>query len=84
MSQSNLETLIHAAELTQDEIGEVLGIEGSAVNHKLAGRRRWYREEINKFLALLSARLRRRVKYEEAFGDARPQRREASVQAGRR
>lgn len=83
MSNDNLDALIKAADLTQDEIGEVLGVKGPAVNHKLAGRRRWYRDDINKLLGLLSAKLGRVVSYEEAFGSDPAEESAEPVSAGK-
>lgn len=64
---SSAESLLRAAGLTQEAVGEELGITGSAVNHKLAGRRPWLQRELDAVLALLSRKLGRRVTYEEAF-----------------
>lgn len=71
--RSDLEKLIDKADLGQEEIGAVLDLSVPAVSNKIAGRRPWLQTEINKVLALLSARLRRRVRYEEAFRDGRPE-----------
>lgn len=64
----SLASLIGQIDASRDEVGAVIGTTGSAVSHKLSGRRPWKRAEIDAVLALLSARLGRRVTYEEAFG----------------
>ncbi len=64
----DLEALFDESDLTQEAVGQVLGITASAVCNKMAGRRPWVQAEMDKVLALLSERLGRRVLYEEAFG----------------
>lgn len=66
-AHSTIEPFLREAGVTQDEVGAALGISGSAINHKLAGRRGWKQDEITNLLAFLSRRLRRRVTYEQVF-----------------
>lgn len=60
--------LVKKAGLTQEEIGEALGVTQSSVCRKLAGTRPWSQQEVAAILALLSKRLGRRVTYEQVFG----------------
>lgn len=62
-----LEALLKEADLNQDEVGSVLGVTGSAISHKIAGRREWSLIDASKVAALISARLGRRISIEEAF-----------------
>lgn len=66
-TSAGLRRLMREAAATQDDLGAAVGVTGSAITHKLAGRRAWSQDEINAVLNFLSRRLRRRVKYEEVF-----------------
>jgi transcriptional regulator with XRE-family HTH domain len=62
-----LEALVKKHGITQEELGQVIGVSASAVSHKLAGRRPWFQDEVNKILPFLTGRLGRPVTYEEIF-----------------
>lgn len=66
-AQTQIETVLDEAGLTQEQVGQALGLTGSAINHKLAGRRPWKQDEVSSLLALLSERLNRAVTYESLF-----------------
>jgi transcriptional regulator with XRE-family HTH domain len=58
--------------ITQVELADALGVTRGAINHKVAGRRPWGKENIDAALAFLAERLGRPVTYEEAFGPPDP------------
>lgn len=65
--------LLQDAGLTHAAVGARLGLDSSTVSNKLVGRRRWFRNEIDEFLKLLSEELGRPVTYEEVdFRDREP------------
>ena len=61
--------MIRRANLTQEEVGRALGVSQSAACRKLAGQRSMTQRDVTALLALLSKRLRRRVTYEQVFGN---------------
>lgn len=62
-----LKAFLEENSVRQVELARTLRVGRGAVCSKLAGRRRWYDEEIRKVLRFLGKRLRRPVSYEEAF-----------------
>jgi hypothetical protein len=72
---SRLGALIAQAELSTQDLAVVLNITAEAVINKLAGRRSWQIHDIRKLLAIISARLGRRVTFEDAFSLPRGARR---------
>jgi hypothetical protein len=62
-----LDELAAEAELQNGEIATVLDLSEVAIINKRAGRRKWTLNEAAKLVALISARVGRRVSIEEAF-----------------
>lgn len=67
-----LRGLMEDAGYNSTTMAAVLGLTASAVEHKLAGRRRWTIAEALRVTALLGERLKRPVSVEEAFGGTEP------------
>lgn len=62
--------LFHATGATQTELAEALGKSQGQVSRILNGKSAMQKETIDAFLAFLSKRLKRRVRYEELKGRA--------------
>lgn len=62
-----LQRLLEEAEITNEDLAVMLRITPNAVINKLAGRRLWHLRDVEPVLTLLSARLGRKVTFEDTF-----------------
>lgn len=65
----SVNALIEEAGLTPAEIGARMGLDPTAIYHKIAGRRRWSVADLQSLRVLLSERLGRPVSLDEMAAD---------------
>lgn len=65
----SLESFLVDHGVTQTDLGAVLGCDPSAISHKLAGRRPWFRDEITTVLRYLRDRTGEPVTFEQLFDE---------------
>lgn len=65
----SVNALIEEAGLTPAEIGAWMGLDPTAIYHKIAGRRRWSVADLQSLRVLLSERLGRPVSLDEMAAD---------------
>lgn len=68
----SVNALIEEAGLTPGEIGARMGLDETAIYHKIAGRRRWSVADLQALRGLLSERLARPVSLDEMATDITP------------
>ena len=70
--QSRIGEFLSEHRVTRAEVAAHLGLAPSGVSRKILGQRPWKLSEIQALIRFLSARLERRVGYDDLFGETPP------------